>query len=191
MTNEESLLNRADDCVLLLIDLQERLVPAIDHGADRIAAAIRLLRAARLLRIPVRATEHMAERIGETVPEIAASLEPDEIIAKNSFSGWDTDALRAGLGDLPPRNRVIVAGTEAHVCVMQTALDLQSARFAVSVVMDATGSRFEEDRQAAFGRMRASGVTMVTSEMMIFEWLGRGDSPHFRDALAIIKERET
>lgn len=168
---------------LMLIDLQDRLVPAIEDGAARVEVAARLLAAARLLGVPVLATEHMAERIGGTVPALAVSS--DEVFDKATFS-----ALRqTGFRDMLSRQQIVICGTETHVCVMQTALDLHEAGFAVAIVEDAVGSRFAVDRAAALTRMRDAGLTLVTAETVMFEWLERGDAPEFRDVLALIKGR--
>ena len=169
---------------LLLIDLQERLVPAIEDGAAIVSTTARLLAAARLLDLPVLVTEHMAERIGGTVP--ALDISPDEVFDKASFSA----DRQTGFRDMLKRPQIVICGTEAHVCVMQTAIDLHDAGYSVAVVEDAVGSRFAIDRDVALRRMDNTGLARVTAEMVIFEWLERGDHPAFRDALSIIKQRD-
>ncbi len=168
---------------LLLIDLQEKLVPAIDGGDAVVSRAAALLRMARLLKIPVLATEHMAERIGGTVPSL--DLASGEVFAKASFSAMRQDGFRERMA----RRQVVVCGTEAHVCVMQTALDLHDAGFSVAVVVDAVGSRHVLDRETALHRMEGAGIARVSAEMVMFEWLGGGNDPAFREALKIIKAR--
>lgn len=182
-------LNRREDCLLLVIDMQGRLVPALDHSEARIVCASRLMRAARRLEVPVLATEHMPGRIGATDARLDGLLTPRDIIEKSAFSAMAEDALPEALRGAC-RKRIAVCGAEAHVCVMQTALEMMTAGYQVSIVKDATGARHESDRAAAFERLRDAGAALVTAEMLIFEWLGRGDDPAFRDTLNLIKEAD-
>ncbi len=166
--------------LLLLIDLQERLMPAIDGGAAVLANARRLLDAARLLGVPVLATEQNPRGLGVTVPSLAGA----PTVAKTTF-----DALRAPgvLDRLPERLVPVVAGCEAHVCVLQTVLGLLGAGRRAFVVADAVGSRRADSREAALRRMERHGAEVVTTEMAVFEWLGTSEHPRFRDALALIR----
>ncbi len=166
--------------VLLLIDFQERLMPAIDGGAAALANARRLLAAARLLGVPVLVTEQNPGGLGPTVPGLAGQ----PTVAKTSF-----DALRAPeVRDRLPETLVpVVAGCEAHVCVLQTVLGLLDAGRRAVVVADAVGSRRAESREAALRRMERHGAEVVTAEMAIFEWLGTSDHPRFREALALVR----
>lgn len=168
---------------LLLIDMQAGLVPAIENGTTIVETSARLLDVARILDVPVLVTEHMADRIGGTVPALKATA--DELFDKSSFSA----DRQTGFRDLIKRPQIVVCGTEAHVCVMQTAIDLHDAGFAVAIVEDAVGSRFALDRDVALRRMESAGLARVTAEMVMFEWLGRGDHPAFRDVLTVIKGR--
>jgi len=180
------MLMKPDRSSLLLIDLQEKLVPAI-AGAGRIVAnAKTLMQAAGRLGIPLSVTEHCADRIGPIVPELR-SLAPEEaIIGKRYFSGVVEGPLGDRLAALG-RPKVIVGGTETHVCVLQTTLDLKAAGYAPCLVADATGTRHDIDRDVAVARMRDAGVTIVTTEMVLFEWLERGDSEDFAALLPLIK----
>jgi nicotinamidase-related amidase len=169
---------------LLLIDIQQRLMPAIAGGADILANAGRLASAARILSVPVLATEQNPAGLGESIAEIRAAT--DRTFVKRSF-----DATREATwpGFLPPdRPNIIIAGCEAHVCVMQTALSLQANGVRVHIVADAVGSRTTANRDAALQRMRANGIDIVTSEMVIFEWLGTCDHPHFREVIGLVKQ---
>jgi nicotinamidase-related amidase len=170
--------------LLLLIDLQERLLPAIEGGAAVLANARRLLDAARLLGVPVLVTEQNPRGLGATVPDLAGAATIAPTIVKTSF-----DALRApGLLERLPEGVVpVVAGCEAHVCVLQTVLGLLDARGRAVVVGDAVGSRRAESRDAALRRMERHGAEVVTAEMAIFEWLGTSDHPRFREALALVR----
>jgi nicotinamidase-related amidase len=202
-----------DDSQLLLVDYQARLMPALTEGPAVLAQAQRLARAARLLKVPVFATEENAEGLGATVPELQTLIQQagGKTLHKMSFS-----AVADGLSDLlrPPasaprapqgnarslpkhlqkpaaaaieRNSIVIAGCEAHVCLLQTALDLLEEEFDVWVVTDACTSRHERNRDAAFDRLAGAGAELVTTEMVIFEWLRSAEHPAFEQALGIIK----
>lgn len=172
---------------VLLIDAQDRLVPAI-RDADAVVAAMgRLLRGADRLQVPVRATEHCADAIGETVTVLRGLLGEGGVLGKRHFDAVAEPAIRAALADLQ-RPVAVVAGVEAHVCVAQTALGLMDAGWKVLVAEDACGSRRPADREAGLARLRAAGCVPVTVEALLFEWLGSADHPAFREILSIIKE---
>lgn len=177
-----------DCCFVLLVDAQARLMPAIAQRDEVLANLDRLLRAARLLGVPVRATEHCADAIGPTVPSLSERLEPSEILAKRHFDATRASAVPQALSDLA-RPVAAVAGVEAHVCVAQTVLGLLRLGWRVAVVEDACGSRHAVDRDAGLARLRAAGAVPVTVEALVFEWLETADHPRFRDTLAIVKER--
>jgi nicotinamidase-related amidase len=166
----------ADGAVLLLIDLQERLMPVIADHETIVARTVRLAEAATLLDVPVLATEQHPKGLGPTVPPLAGY--PQAVMAKTAFSAAGDPAfaelLPAGTG------QVVVAGVEAHVCVLQTVLDLLAAGRRVAWVADATGSRDPADRTAAIERARQHGAEIVTSEMVLFEWLRDAKHPSFK-----------
>lgn len=169
--------------VLLLVDLQERLLPAIANYENVVANAVRLGQAARLLGIPVLATEQNPTGLG---PNVAAIKE----LAHRTMTKQFFDATReAAWADfLPPgRPGVTVAGCEAHVCVLQTVMGLRRTGKSVRLVRDAIGSRLCSNRDAAAHRAERAGAELVTTEMAIFEWLGTSDHPRFRDVLRIVR----
>jgi nicotinamidase-related amidase len=169
--------------VLLIVDLQERLMPAIDGGAEVVAAAGRLAEAARLLEVPCCATEQYPTGLGPTVPELAEY--PQLVMPKTAFAAT-ADPGFATL--LPPRtDEIVVVGAEAHVCVLQTVLGLVAARHRVVVAADGIGSRRASDKEVALDRMRRHGVEIVTSEMVIFEWLRDSLHPRFREVHKLIR----
>jgi len=176
-----------DSCFVLVVDAQARLMPAIEDGAAVVAALDRLVRAADLLGVPVRATEHCADAIGATVPPIADRLRADQVLAKRHFDATREPGVAEILSALD-RPVAVVAGAEAHVCVAQSALGLGRAGWRVVVAEDACGSRRAHDREAGLARLRAAGAVPVTVEALIFEWLQSADHPAFRAALSIIKE---
>jgi len=173
----------AKGAVLLLVDLQQRLMPAIDDGETVVARAVRLAEAARLLDVPVRATEQNPAGLGPTVAPLAAY--PQAILAKTTFSATGDPGFPALL---PAGAReIVVAGCEAHVCVLQTALGLLTLGHRVLVAADAVGSRDPADRAAALDRARQRGAEIVTSEMVLFEWLRDSRHPKFRDVQKLLK----
>ncbi len=180
------MLLNATESVLLVIDVQEKLAPAVAEREAVIERVAILMRAARRLGVPVLASEHYPQGIGHLLPELGALAPEGAVFEKISFS------CARELGFLPrlrelARSQVVVCGMEAHVCVMQSALSLIEAGFQVFVVEDAVGSRRHADRDAALDRLRRAGGTVVTSEMVVFEWLERGDAPAFKELLALIK----
>jgi nicotinamidase-related amidase len=164
---------------LLVVDLQAKMMPAID-GADAVVAnTVWLVRAAQKIGVPVAAVEHCAKGLGPLVPEVRDLLPAGAVAGKHHFS---TVAAQC-LAGLPGSDRVqyVIAGVETHVCVLQTALDLVADGKDVFVVADAVGSRRPYDRDVALARMRDEGVRLVTREMVIFEWLEDAATPLFRE----------
>jgi nicotinamidase-related amidase len=168
--------------LLLLVDFQTRLVPAIDQGPAVVENARRLVAAASLLGVPKIFTEQNAEKLGGTVPELAEKSEP--VVHKMSFDALDAPEFPAGLLDA---RSVIVAGCEAHVCVLQTALSLIDRGAKVFVVVDAIGSRSPDSKKAAIRRMERHGVEIVTTEMVLFELLKTAAHPYFRKISKLIR----
>ncbi|MGZ8387183.1 MAG: isochorismatase family protein [Rhodoplanes sp.] len=173
----------SDGSTLLMIDFQAKLMRAIDDAATAIGNAGRLLGAAQMLGVPVLFTEQNVNGLGATVPELSSRAN-GPVAHKMTF-----DACRAaGFADmLADRPEVIVTGCEAHVCVLQTALGLLDAGRRVYVVRDAIGSRRAESKEAAIRRMERHGADIVTTEMVVFEWLETAEHPRFREAAALIR----
>jgi nicotinamidase-related amidase len=171
-----------EGAALLLIDLQERLMPVIADRETVVARAVRLAEAATLLDVPVLATEQHPAGLGPTVPPLASY--PQAVMAKTTFSA----AGDPGFAELLPAGtgQVVVAGCEAHVCVLQTVLDLLAAGCRVAWAADATGSRDPADRAAAIERARQHGAEIVTSEMVLFEWLRDAKHPSFKQVHALL-----
>lgn len=197
-----------DDSQLVLVDYQARLLPAIHENTQVLANAMRLGRLARLLEVPAWGTEENPAKLGENPPELKALCR--KTLVKMHFS-----AVADGLVEMlrPPvrqqqggnarslpkhlqkpqqpaqegRNTVVIAGCEAHVCLLQTSLDLLDEEFDVWVVTDACSSQSERNRDAAFDRLAGAGAELVTTEMVAFEWLRTADHPDFREALALIR----
>jgi nicotinamidase-related amidase len=179
------LMEAAASC-LIAVDLQERLAPAISGGDGVMRKVALLLRAAARLKVPVLLTEQYPKGLGKTVPEIAR-LAPQAVkLEKIAFSSFAEAEFRERLRALD-RRQVVLLGTEAHVCVLQTGLDLLSDGGALYVVADAVGSRDPADAQAALRRLERAGATIVTAEMVVFEWLRRAGTEDFRHLLPYIK----
>jgi nicotinamidase-related amidase len=173
----------AEGAVLLLIDLQQRLVPALHDNETVIARSVRLAEAARLLDVPVRATEQNPAGLGPTVPPLAAY--PQAVLPKTTFSATEDPGFSALLP--AEASEIIVAGCEAHVCVLQTVLGLLGSGRRVVVAADAIGSRDPADRAAGIERARQHGAEIVTSEMVLFEWLRDARHPKFREVQKLLK----
>ena len=167
---------------LLLVDFQSRLMPAIDGGPVVVANARRLLDAANMLDVPVLMTEQNANGLGETLPELRSKF--GRVLHKMTFDACRTPGF---LESLPERPDLIVAGCETHVCVLQTVLGLLHAGRRVFAVRDALGSRRSESKETAIGRMERNGAEIVTTEMVVFEWLRTADDARLRDVIALIK----
>ena len=174
-----TLLIAPETSFLLHIDLQERLLPAIEDGQKVVVSALWLDRIARRLNIPVGATVQYPNGLGPFAPELAAQLQAAEMVEKIHFSAVREGCLPRLAGFERPQ--IVVTGSEAHVCVLQTVLDLHAAGKQVFVVVEAVGSRRASDKQLALDRMRSAGVSIVSQEMVAFEWLQRAGTDTFRE----------
>ncbi len=172
--------------LLLIIDVQEKLAPAIAEGVARIARTRLLLEGARRLEVPVLATEQYPKGLGHTVADLLPFPEGTERFEKIAFSAM-RDAAFAGHLASRGREQILLCGMETHVCVMQTALDLLARGYAVFAVADACGSRRETSHQLGLARLRQEGARIVDSEMVLFEWLEEAGSDTFRAISRLIK----
>jgi nicotinamidase-related amidase len=174
------------DTALLVVDVQERLVPAISDARRIIWNCRRLLDGAKVLGVRAAMTEQNPEKLGQTVAELAA-VHNGPVFAKMAFSAGACGELfaqwrQAGV------ERVLVCGIETHVCVAQTALDLLAAGYQAFVAADAVGSRAMHDYEFALRRLESCGVAITTVEAALFEWCERAGTPEFRQISALIKE---
>lgn len=191
---------------LVLVDYQARLLPALNEGHLALQNALRLAKAARLLNVPAWGTEQNPKGLGHNDAELAQLCR--KTLVKQHFSAVPdglTELLRppkAAKGgnarslpkhlqkppvETPERNTILIAGCETHVCLLQTALDLIEEEFDICVVTDACASRTERNRDAAFDRLAGAGAELVTTEMVLFEWLRSCEHEHFKQMLALIK----
>lgn len=173
----------ASRSILVVIDLQEKLMPAIHDGASVVQRALVLSQAARLMEVPVIGTAQNPERLGPNLRDVHALCNP--MIAKNDFDACAKAGFLSALDTA--RDDLIILGCEAHVCVLQTVLGLLRRNRRVRVAADAVGSRRLLDRDIALQRMQAAGAELVTSEMVMFEWMRSCTHPRFREVLKLIK----
>lgn len=171
---------------LLVVDMQERLAPVISNiGMIEKRCGI-LIQAARELSVPIVISEQYPKGLGGTLPGLMRLAGINQAFEKMEFSCFANGALRDALTRVEGRN-TIICGIEAHVCVMQTALEMKAAGRAVTLVADAVSSRDEENRTIALSRMRTAGIDVVTSEMVLFEWLRTAAAPAFKAISALIR----
>lgn len=178
-----------DKSQLLIVDVQTKLLPAMSDQrvVDR---CIRLVGAAKALAVPITVSEQYPQGLGPTVDPLREALaNAGSVLTKVEFSCVKNAALRERLHELRWQGwpQVVIAGTEAHVCVGQTAIDLLHQGFPVFVVADAVSSRTKASRRLALARLRNTGAEIVDSEMVVFEWLGKAATAEFRDLLALVK----
>ncbi len=174
----------AQQSTLVLIDLQERLMPAIHDNETVVGNARRLAQAAKLLEVPVIGTAQYPAGLGPNVADLHALC--DRVIDKNDFDACGAPAFTAAL-DATDRPDLIVAGCEAHVCVLQTVLGLLARGRRVRLVVDAIGSRLPLNKTIAVERAKAAGAELVTTEMVLFEWMRSSEHPRFKEMLRLIK----
>jgi nicotinamidase-related amidase len=191
---------------LVLVDYQARLMSAIFEAQPVLANALRLAQAAKLLDVPTWGTEQNPSKLGENPPELRALCQ--RTLSKMHFSGVEEGLgewlrppakppagnarslpkhLQKASADSEARNAIVIAGCEAHVCLLQTALDLLEDEFDVWVVTDACSSRTERNRDAAFDRLAGAGAELVSTEMVLFEWLRTAEHSEFKAIHALIK----
>jgi len=174
------MLIQAESSVLLVVDVQGKLVPAIQDATRTVAAIRWLISAARLNGVPLLFSEQYPQGLGKTLTCLLAAAPDAPVVSKTAFScvagGCFSHAALQG------RQQIIICGIEAHVCVLQTALELQAGGNQVFLVADAIGSRADADKTLAIQRARESGVIVVSREMVLFEWLRDAKSANFKAA---------
>jgi nicotinamidase-related amidase len=176
----------AGDTGLLVIDVQEKLVPLLPGAAALIRNVAFLIDVARRLEMPVQATEQYPRGLGATVPELARRLpeRPDKVAFSSCACPGVVEAFRRAA-----RPKVVLAGIETHVCVLHTALDLLALDFRVYIAVDAVGARYPIDHYTALRRLEQAGAILTTSEGCAFEWMGGAGHPAFKDVSRLVQER--
>ena len=171
---------------LIVVDVQERLLPAMFERERLVQNVVRLIQGAAILGVPVFATEQYRKGLGATVPEVAAALNGVAPVEKLAFSACGAGGLNAALR-AKNISDVILCGIEAHVCVAQTCLDLLDEDFRVFVVAYAVSSRTSENYRIGLDRLREAGAVRVSTEMVLFELLEKAGTGEFKQILALVK----
>ncbi|NEN75147.1 isochorismatase family protein [Pelistega sp. NLN82] len=183
------MLLKPEESIVIMVDIQEKLMPVMHRGDSVIQSAEALLQAATLLNIPVMTTEHYPDKIGATV----IPLQPyrGTIITKKTFSAAKEPLFVQTLAEISQktnRHQLIVIGVESHICVLQTLIELEkTGQYHCHLVVDATSSRKVSDKTIALERAKEAGISLITTEMAIFEWAESGEHPHFRALSKLIK----
>jgi len=178
---------RAEECVLGVIDIQEKLLPPI-HEKERLVRNSQLLiRLANMLSMPVVVTTQYAKGLGHTVPEIMSLLPGAKPVDKMEFGCFGNGEFCSAISMLSGRNTLLLCGMETHICVMQTALGALNQGLNVHVAADAVGSRSELNWKLGLERMREAGTVISSAEMMIYELLGKSGSHAFKEILQYLK----
>ena len=185
MQNKSLRLTRAK-AGLVVVDVQERLLPAIFEQQRVVQNIVRLIQGAAILQVPIFATEQYRKGLGRTVPEVAAAVPGFAPMEKLAFSACGAEGFVPALKSRQV-SEAILCGIEAHVCVSQTCLDLLDRGFRVFVAADAVSSRTQENYRFGLDRMRAAGAVIVSTEMVLFELLERAGTDEFKQILALVK----
>lgn len=182
---------KSEDSLLLMVDLQAGLLPVVDGGAQLVNEAGWLAGVAELVGVPVWVTEQSPEKIGASAAELLDMLGEYQRFQKQHFSAMGETDFRDALA-ATGKSQIVICGAEAHICVLQTALDLQSAGYAVYWLSDVTASRRREEAALARERACAGGALGVTADMVAYEWIERCDTETFKQAhQALLKRRST
>jgi nicotinamidase-related amidase len=178
----------AEQCALVVIDIQQKLLPPIFDKEQLVRNAQLLIRAAGILKIPTLVSTQYAKGLGATVPEIADLLEGTEAIDKTLFSCFGSDAFCSLLKRMPgQRNTLLLCGMESHICVAQTALAALREGYLVHVASDAVSSRTESNWKIGLQRMGAAGAVISSTEMIIYELMRASSSLAFKELLPHLK----
>ena len=178
---------RPQDSQFLLVDVQEKLLPAMAGCEDMLACNVRLLKAMPLFEVPVAVAEQYPKGLGKTASVLRENLpQGTKIGEKRCFSVADDSGLLETLNNAA-RSTVVVAGIETHVCVWQTARDLRRRGFRVLVVEDATTSRKLDDRRCALESLRFAGIEVISSEMLLFDWQQTSQGGAFKQISELVR----
>ena len=177
-----------DRAVLVVVDLQERLLPAIAEKERVLGAGLLLLRAARELELPVVLTTQYEKGLGPTVREVLAEAPAVTPVDKVAFGCFGSEDFLARLSAFPGRDQLLVAGIESHICVAQTVLGALAKGYHVHVAADAVGARTPDNREVGLRRMERAGAVLSSAEMAVYELLARSDGAAFKRLLPYLKD---
>lgn len=176
----------ARDALLLVVDMQEKLVPAMQNGAACTERLLMLTKGCRILDVPLMLTQQYTKGLGPSLAAVYEAAGTEEFYEKNSFSCCQDAAILAALKEAG-RRHILVCGIEAHVCVLQTCIDLLQEGFSPVLVTDAVDSRRETDRAAGLLRARQEGVVVTSAEAILFELTGSASHPRFKEISKLVK----
>ncbi|MDR1383701.1 MAG: hydrolase [Planctomycetaceae bacterium] len=189
MTFEQNMtLLSPDNSALLVIDIQERLVPAIQDGDLVVWNARQLIDGVKLFGVPIFVTEQYPQGLGATMTELKNRLpENVAVFEKKTFSACLVPEFLETLRHSDAIQKLVLIGVESHVCVLQTALDLMSLGYEIHLAADATRSRFADDYNFALRRLETSGCFLTTTESILFQWCRTADNPHFKEISRLVR----
>jgi nicotinamidase-related amidase len=180
---------QAEQCALIVVDIQQKLLPPIFNKETLVRNSQLLVRLAKVVSIPIMMTTQYSKGLGATVPEVASLLPDIAAIDKLEFGCFGSDVFRARLKSLPGnRNTLLLCGMETHICVMQTALGALNDGYLVHVASDAVSSRSEWNWRIGLDRMRAAGAVVSSTEMMMYELLRCSGTAQFKEMLSYLKD---
>ncbi len=182
----EPVILSAKNSVFLLIDFQEKILPAISNREQVLFESERLLRAASVLKIPVLATEQYPKGLGKTVQPLSSLFDHSLLVTKNAFSCFDAEGFEELL-ERQNRRTVVLFGIESHICVFTTAMDLKRRGFEAVVAVEACGSRKVEHHKLAMRNLLAAGVAVLPVETVIYQLIYRSGTPEFKALLPLFK----
>lgn len=175
-------------CALLVVDIQQKLMPVINERERVVRNSVLLIKTARTLQMPILATTQYAERIGRLLPEISSELGAVEPLDKLEFDCFANCGILQSARTLPPEVKtLIVCGVESHICIYQTVVGGLAAGYAMWVAGDAVSSRIAANHEAGLQRMRELGAVVSTTEMVIYDLLHRAGTPEFKALLPFLK----
>ena len=175
-------------CALMIIDLQERLMPVIAGREQVVKNAVLLLKAAKAMTMPILATTQYVARIGELLPEIKTELNGVASIDKMEFGGFNNQAVKKAAEHLPNEiDTLILCGVETHICIYQTAIGAILGGYKVWVPADAVSSRVRHNHRTGINRIREIGGIVANTELIIYELLHKAGTPEFKELLPFLK----
>ena len=177
---------KSKDTMAIVVDVQERMLPVIDHHEELENNCVTLIKGLKLLKIPTLITQQYTKGLGMTIPSIREAAECDDYHEKMSFSVLGEEAIANAIKK-QDRNNVLVLGIEAHICVLQTCLDLKKQGYTPYLVVDCIGSRKESNLKMAIQRAVQEGVKLTSYESLLFELMGRSDVEVFREISKLVK----
>lgn len=183
--------------VLVVVDMQDKVLePILASGPNQelVQAAEFLANCARILEVPIVATEHVPDKMGKTLPVLREAMGPVHVISKTSFGAAEDVAFLDAMSNLPTsalhaRNQAVICGIETPICITQTALGLLQKGYQVLVAVDAVSARNEVMQELGLERMRGQGVALSHTESIVYEWMGDSTHPKFREVLQLVKAR--